>query len=85
MKLQVITFVLALLLNIASADRLSSGDCVLSLVVNDYNRWHDVVQGFVYALYNNPPPSINECTHCDRIGRNVGAIQMAISDLEATR
>ena len=74
-----------LLASVAQAIQLSTGTCALSLEINQYNEWHDIGQGFIYALFQNGESSIENCFVCKQFGMNTGAVQMAISDLESAR
>ena len=74
------------IVNAAASGYLSSGPCKLKLwEAEDYDQWHDIVQGFLYGMYYRPPSLVTNCDLCDSIAKNIGAIQMVISDLELSR
>ena len=51
---------------------LSSGPCQLSFRVRQHDQWHDLVEGFLFAMLKDPPESVRHCYWCDKIGKHVG-------------
>ena len=43
--------IFVLMMSVAQAIQLAKGPCALSFEVNQYNEWHDIGQGFIYAMF----------------------------------
>lgn len=61
------------------------GKCNLKIFQEDVDQWHDLAEGFIFGLYQNPLETADQCAFCDKIGRHVGGLQAAIAALQANR
>ena len=52
----------------------ASGPCKLEVYERGFESWHDLIEGFLYGLHENPAPTVNECFLCDTIGLAAGGI-----------
>ena len=59
--------------------------CNLKIFENDVDEWHDLTEGILYGLYENPLEKAEECAFCDKIGRHIGGIQAAVTLLQGDR
>ena len=85
MKLNILHLVFLLIGSVFAAGPLTSGACKLEIYSRGFESWHDLTEGFLYGLHSNPAPTVNECFLCDRLGLAIGAIQIALVDLQVTR
>ena len=53
---------------------MSSGACSLKILVDDYNNWHDLSEGFLYGFYKNPPDNVSNCQFCDSMAKSIAAL-----------
>jgi hypothetical protein len=60
-------------------------ECNLKIFESDVDEWHDLLEGLIYGMYNNPIESAEECAFCDKIGRHSGGLQAAFATLEENR
>ena len=83
--LSIIGLIIVLTLSTVAAVREDSGPCLLSLLQDRNRAWHDLIQGYLYALYPNPPATVHDCGICNEVAGRAGMIQKMVAELESIR
>ena len=67
-KVALLSLLFAAMGSFTQANPMSSGACLIQILSNDYNHWHDMTEGFIYGFYSSPPENVGDCTFCDEMG-----------------
>ena len=70
-KLRACIVTLALIISMTSevaAVKRTTGACELKILEQTAYGWHDLFEGFIYAVADDPPQGTTECDFCDFIG-----------------
>lgn len=80
------SIVVMMMMTFAYGAQLSkNNDCKMSILVRDYDEWHDIVEGFMYGFYKHPATTVDKCDFCDAIGKRYGGMQIMVADLMANK
>ena len=86
MKFNLILLVtITLLSSTVNPKPLTNSVCQMKLLQNDYDQWHDVVEGMVFGMFDAPTFNISNCWTCDNLGKSVAAMQMITVSLNNDR
>ena len=63
-----VVFAVLMLAQPALAKKRTSGACDLKILTNSAYGWHDIFEGTIYAMLEDPTSSVDDCDLCDFIG-----------------